>query len=79
MFESLSLGQLTTIQALLALVGLVTIGYICFIMVSWLIIKIAILIKWTVRVVVAAALSRFLLEWAGAKLSLPESIRTLLL
>ncbi len=79
MFEFLGLEQSATIQVLLALVGSLTVVYVCFRIVSWLIRQIAILIKWTVRVAVAAALSRFLLEWVGAKFNFSETVRTLLL
>ena len=79
MFEFLSFEQSATIQVLLTLVGLLTVGYVCFRTISWLISQIAIMIKWTVRVVVATALSQLFLEWAGAKFSFSETIRTLLL
>ncbi|MCD6249905.1 MAG: hypothetical protein J7J98_06225 [candidate division Zixibacteria bacterium] len=78
MFEFLNLEQLATIQVLLTLVGSLTIIYVCFRIVSWLIKQIAVLFKWTIRVVIATALSRFLLELVSAKLNFSETIRTMI-
>ena len=76
MFEFLSLEQSATIQVLLTLIGSLTVVYVGFRIVSWLIEQIAILIKWVMRGIVAAALSRFLWEWASTKLNFSETVRT---
>jgi hypothetical protein len=79
MFEFLNIENSTTIQVLLTMVGTLTVLYVCFRIISWLVKQIAIMIKWTIRVVIVTALSQFLLQWAGAKFSLSETVRTLLL
>ena len=78
MFELLSIDQSATIEVLLVLAGFLTVVYICFRIVSWLIAQIAILVKWTMRGIVAAALSRFLWEWVSTKLNFSETVRSFL-
>ena len=79
MFEFLNLEQSATIHVLLTIAGSLTVVYVGFRLVSWLIRQIAILFTWVMRGLVAAALSRILWEWAVAKLSLSDSIRSLML
>ena len=79
MFEFLSLEHSATIQVLLTLVGSLTVVYVGFRIVSWLIAQIAILIKWTVRVVLVTILSQIFLQWANTKFNLSEAVRTLML
>ena len=79
MFEFLGLEPSATIQVLLAIAVSLMVVYVGYRVVSWLIAQIMILAKWVMRGIVAAALSRILWEWASAKLSLSDSIRSLML
>ncbi len=79
MLDLLNIEYSATIQVLLAIAVSLAVVCVGVIVVRWLIQQLAILFKWVMKGLVAAALTRVLWEWISMKVNLSEAVRTLLL